>query len=157
LSLEAVDWKASLEKNKKCGCGVSKLMKCLLKNLAQIQSAEVPQCYSWNHGFFSALRLLRAIVTSRVARGCNCPHQFRKLYQKFSGQSSFRCVSQRNTSGQISPKMLGEPMYNLVVPDQRTMVHQLFMINQTLCTWTSENLSKGESIAEFSRWSQGFS
>jgi len=35
--------------------GVSKLTKCLLKNLGQIQCANLPQCYSWNKGFFNTL------------------------------------------------------------------------------------------------------
>jgi len=30
-------------------------MKCLLKNLGQIQCAKVPQCLSWNQGFLDTL------------------------------------------------------------------------------------------------------
>jgi len=36
MFLKDLDWQASLEKNKKCRCDVSKLMKCFVKNLGQI-------------------------------------------------------------------------------------------------------------------------
>jgi len=46
--------------------------------------------------------LYRLYALRRVARGGsnggNCPPQFRKLHQKFLGQSSLWCVSQRNIS-----------------------------------------------------------
>ena len=47
-------------------------------------------------------------------------------------------------------KCLHNLLHNLVEPDQSTVVQQLSMINQTLCT-------RGGAIIKFSRWSQGFS
>ena len=80
----------------------------------------------------------------RVSRGGGqLPPQFRDTPQKFSGQSSFWCVSQRNISAHITGNACGNLLHNFVEPDESTKVHQLSMINQTLGTWASENFTQG--------------
>jgi len=54
-------------------------------------------------------------------------------------------------------KCLRNLLHNLVEPDQNTLVRQLSMINQTLCTRASENFIQAGAVVEYSRWSQGFS
>jgi len=62
------------------------------------------------------------------------PLQFRKLHHKFAGQSSFLMSKPKEYFRANHRKCLRNLLHNLVEPDQSTVVHQLSMINQTLCT-----------------------
>jgi len=45
----------------------------------------------------------------------------------------------------------------LVEPDQSSMVYQLSLINQTLCTWASEGFIPGGAVVDFPGEAKDFS
>ena len=65
----------------------------------------------------------------------SCTKNFRSIKLLMSKPKKYFSANHR--------KCLRNLLHNLVEPDQSTVVQQLFMINQTLCT--------GEAIIEFSR------
>jgi len=90
----------------------------------------------------------------RVARGGNggnypliprvAPKIFRAIKLLMCKPKKYFSANHRNC--------LKNLLHNLVEPDQSTMVHQLSVINQTLCAWASENfIQEGEAAVKFSR------
>ena len=65
--------------------------------------------------------------------GSNCPPNSQSCTKNFHVNQTFD-VQAKEIFQRKSPKCLRNLLHNLVEPDQITVVHQLSMINQTLCT-----------------------
>jgi len=59
-------------------------MKCLLKNLGQMQCAKVPRCLSWNQGFLTHLlgELWRPSPHTSLSRQSRFPHLSQKSLEQ---------------------------------------------------------------------------